>query len=643
MVELKFFLAFLIIIPQVPFHAHAEGNNYSALGLESYLRNSRTYSASKWLQSAQKLWADNVVLQGRIRANSYDNINRAMGDYSVNSIGESGKTIVIIMALHVAALVKAEARKKNMMGLDPEGPEWAELFESAATATINNFEFYTGGAGVFVTGMGLAGVGATLTQFEDIRSALNVLQVRIAESSAAKRHFLGLLKAGALSLVMFTVAEVSGQLWHEAVSMEAERINESELNTKQITEYMTAMNGLKMTEFIRSWFGGEQVSNLEKDIFSRLTLNMWSILWNDPDRRFQLFYNTWRKRIATSDFWLMVIAMTAAGYTGAKVGSTVGLAIGGPVGSAILAVMFGVAFVVIAGFVMMFVPQETKDWADQYFRTTRAWVNTNEMESWFRNLENGLNLMRRGWRESFILFRRSSMAINFLGKMSSSRQNLINVWIENYHLALQKKRFAEYENSIIALSSNPEFQQKIAELDAFQEDEDVPGTALNQFLTDHSGEVDGLLKQAQKDLSSERRIKITFENEVKITEAEDQLKKGELFFANFYEQHALRLSHLYHSRLYDTENFNIDPDITKAFDEEFKKLSYLVPELRWLALGLNPELADDHDDLIPPEAEDSLKAASLVKLTYYYETMYNEAKVIDRRIEAERASRQSSL
>jgi len=628
---LKLFLVLLLTIPQTGLQAYSQSFEYNEVSFRNYLRSENSYSHASWLNASQTLWQDNPVLQQRVNANGHDNVGRAMGGYSVSSISESGKAIVIIMALHVAALVKSEARKRDMMGLDPEGPEWRELISDAAVATVNNFEFYTGGVGVFATGISLAGGGAAIRQVDDIKAALDVLQQRVADSPAAKRHFLGLLKAGALSLIMFTVAEAGGQLWHEAVSMEGERVAEAEMSSEEVGQYMNAMNGLKMTEFIRGWFGGEQPSDLEKEIFSRLTMNMWTIITSDPDRRYQLFYNTWRKRIATADFWLMVVAMTAAGYTGAKAGMVVGAPLG-PWGSAILAGIFGVVMVVVTGFVMMFVPQHTKDWANQRFRNARMWVNEGELESWFRNLENGLNLMATGWRENFgSLTRRSSMAINFLNKMSQTRQNMINVWIENYHLALQKKRFAEYENSIIALSSNPEFQRRIAELDAFQEDEEVPGTALNQFLEDHSSEVEGLMEQAQIDFSEEGRIEIAIENEAKILEATQQIEEGENFFATFYEQHAIRLSNLFHSRLYDTENYRIEDDIKEAFEEEFRKLSYLAPELRWLALGLNPNLADEHDGVIPTEVNEQLYASSIVKVNYYYDTMFHEARVIEAR------------
>ncbi|MCB0412024.1 MAG: hypothetical protein KDD22_05825, partial [Bdellovibrionales bacterium] len=456
----------------------------------------RNLPLKEYYLAADLVWNTHPEIRAKVRRTTKD-LGKS-GLSAVETLAESGKTIVLLWVIHCIAIAKEEKRRAELLGKKVDLKEFEELVMEAAEHTVNNFEIYTSMLGASAAGSGVALGKAGVTALQNMTQAQEVLGQSL-KASPARAAFKTLLRSGGMSLITFMGWEAGANLWYEAVREVGIPDTEDPAAIAEAQKYYHVAQHLDMTKFLWSTIHRKATTPEEKKAFALVTQSMFNILMKDPQKRWMWFYNTWRKRIATGDFVSLVVAMSVAGVVGAKVGAVVGAPFGGIPGT-IVAGFFGFTIAAVGGALTIFIPQPFKDRITEMIRDRRLLIHDNKMRENMATSQHYIELFSRdGWKSRILRKLQFRDLSEIFDERSRSRNGAINVWTERLSLAMVSKQYAEYENSLFAMSLDPEMMKKLDELLEIQNSEAVPGQSLQDFLVTHETELNSILADLDQD------------------------------------------------------------------------------------------------------------------------------------------------
>ncbi|MCB0407773.1 MAG: hypothetical protein KDD34_06165, partial [Bdellovibrionales bacterium] len=553
----------------------------------------------------------------------------------------AGQTMVIIWVIQVIAIVKEEIERAKLMGKTVDWEETKEMIVQAAEHMVNDPQIYLGMMGASAVGTSLHYGDKYLKVSKAFQESGDLLSQTL-KSSVSRAHFKTLISSGAMSLITFMGWEAGSQLWEEAL-LDLGSVSSSDPEVqKQLLQDLQTAKDIKYTKMIKSLWDHDAVSDEERRVFGLMLQNMGSILLNNDGKRWQWFYNTWRKRIATGDFVLLVAAMAAGGWAGTQIGLAVGTPMGLP--GWIVMGFFGLAGGVVGGALTIFVPQWMKDAMTEYIRDIRIDNAENYLRENKASELHKIKIFTGDSRKNRILRALSFQSFEtLLQSRRKARDRYMNAWIERYHNAILKKQFAQYENMIGAMRTDPEMNQKLQALIAGESHEDIAGTSLQEFIQTHEQEINGLLddidvKNLNNSIVEKERAKVIDSNRNDIVKAEKLIQDSIQAFSKFYAEDAETLANTYIAETWDSKDGDKLPkDMDDLVQKEIGYLTKLHKNIMYVVLGFNPDLSKSlpQEEQLSAEELKTLEGPARILLNLYFEYGYHEKEVLNTLTQAE--------
>jgi hypothetical protein len=313
---LRFILVLLLSFSAVltPVARAAEEPGYIS---PSDVTSARFHRALKVLRLTSRDLARRLQAQGsdreEVKKSLQKNIAQKFARGTLESTAETGRTIILIMVLAGAELVRQEIHRSQLEGTSVDSKRLESLSLKAAEQLLTEGSLYSSIAGASVIGS-LA------------HKPLKILQ-SILTNAISRKALVAILQSGIHSYITFTGWEAGSELWTEAGLL--------------ISDDADYNRSKKLPALL---LGASRGDANDRRILSMLIDNVGQILLFDDELRTLWLYNTWRLHVATGHFAVLVSSMVAA--------STVGTAIF-PGAGTVAGMMFGV----VGGLASMTVPE----------------------------------------------------------------------------------------------------------------------------------------------------------------------------------------------------------------------------------------------------------------------------------------------
>lgn len=303
----RLLLSLSLVLPSVSFARVSNPAATYALSEMNYFRTTENVLKSYPVGQEAFYKADQKGEVSKISSEKSKVIDFAM-EKGVKPIGHIGPLLLLLV---IMAWIEAFVQSWSFSELQNKELTFAEVYKlagEAAVHTVDNFDIWSSIIGGTATGISMQGV---MKGFENI-----------LHSTSAKPIFQKFLLAGANSFLVFIGWELGGQLWREAVF----NLNsDDEMRPGAMTAEQKITLALKLSFYkVLSGKGSYQEVRIFQEVFDN-AFNILSL--EKPDLAKDWIYNTWRLRLSTGDFVIMLGAATTAGVAGGIVGAKVGGAV----------------------------------------------------------------------------------------------------------------------------------------------------------------------------------------------------------------------------------------------------------------------------------------------------------------------------
>lgn len=325
---------------------------------------------------------------------------------SLQAMGHVGQSVLFILTLTAIDLMHRELKEKGISNVDFASKEFQDLALKTASKALNSGSIWTGLSGATVTGVAAAAPVQILTQM--VKDQTGRVQLAYA------------LRTSIMSTVAFLGWELGSQLWTQASlnirdPKDFERLQELGSVLKGGFSAILLSKDVKDQRDLRIL--GEMLGNMMSIFMSEKELSVW-------------FDQTWRMRIATGDFAVMLSAMIASGVIGSMLFPGAGTVAG---------FMFGI----LGGAAAVATPQGFKD------RITKA------IQAWYMSdVEKRLHVSGRGMLG---LLSQKSLNVSETGKKrlleslelrSSVRSEYFTLIFSRMFVELRALRHADYPEDL---------------------------------------------------------------------------------------------------------------------------------------------------------------------------------------------------
>lgn len=671
-VLVAYFIAFQMIF--APTIAFSDSHNRSFF--KNPIFTPEFYSPKSFALAGQMVWVNNTELRVRAQQKAWD-VSQFSQRKARGQIGHVGQTMLILWIIHGIAIVKDEVEQARLQGREVDWDDIEVMFGETFEHMVNSPEIWMSMIGASIAGSTI-GAGKKIVGLIPALDEAKDAMKQVLSSSAAQTHFKTLLVSGAMSLVTFVGWEAGMILWQDSLLYMGDNYGSDAKSQEQAHSDLEIARNIKFSRLASSFISHRHLSEDERRVYTLMKQNMYSILINDHGKRWKWFYNTWRKRIATGDFVLLVSAMTvgawAGGIAGAKAGAAIG-AVGGIPGMLVMG-FFGLTAGVVAGALVVFVPQWVKDGISEFVRdmrinnATQILDNNQRMQMRYVKIFSGDSFRNR--------FMRSMLLIDFediLKERRKWRDRFMNAWVERYHNSIIAKQFATFNNSIAAMSTDPDFNQKLQEFIVSEEQEEVAGQGLQAFIQANQDTINELLDEVdynqpreelnkfwreiydsgvaptKEDTEKYNLLQIQYKraqqvevNRETIQRANERISESVEALYNFYSQDAKELTDTYISETWNSENDDRLPEeLELLVRKEIDQVTWMHQNLLHILLGFHPEMNEQLHEQERLSQDQLLRVAgpARILLNLYFEFGYYEEEVIQM-IQESKAAAQSA-
>ncbi len=384
-------------------------------------------------------------VEGGAQKSLQERVAKKIAQGTLDTTADVGRTMILIMVLTGAELVRQEYQKSHLKGKPVDSQHLEKLSFAAAKHLLTDGQFY-----MSVLGSGTMSVLG--------KKPLSILQALLANATS-RRMLVSLVQSGIASFVTFTGWEAGAELWNQATLLIPDQID------------------FERSKNLLGVLAGAANGNAEdRRILGILLDNMGQILLDDDEMRAAWLYNTWRLHIATGQFVVLVGSMVSAG--------TVGTALFPGAGT-----LAGMMFGAVGGLVSMVVPEEIKEDMTDSLRFVRQSADRAQLradraqvKSWLEDGVSGNDIA--GFR-------------GFLDMQSTIRSNVMTVFSEadyKRRVAIQSldHEIATARETLRRLKANP---RDVAAL--YSESKDL-GKTLRELVASHSGKIEKIKREIER-------------------------------------------------------------------------------------------------------------------------------------------------
>jgi uncharacterized damage-inducible protein DinB len=419
-----------------------------------------------------------------------------LGHATLGPVAEVGRTLVLILALAGAEVVRQEIRTAKLEAGPVDPSRLKEMSFAVAERIVNDGQFWSSILG--------SGIVASLA-----KQPLQILNA-IISNPTSKNALINVLHSSISSLITFGGWEASAELWEEACLL-----LDSESDYTRSKDFFGLLKGAK--------------SDLEdRRILGLIVDNIGRIILADDELRTNWLYNSWRLRIATGQFATIVTTMTSAALIGTALFPGAGTLAG---------MMFGA----IGGVAAIAIPGEVKESITDGFRGLRTAHNRLELKSntfLIEELIRGRNPTYNAFETDIALAlssaateadERVQFAIATIQDRTRIRENLMTILLETDYddRAMIKRIEEELANAQQTLNSIDGLNDETSKAwlkQTIAEDEKLVASrtgniraienAMNHVYAAETASLERLLKEASRPSRQARNIAAQLEQEL---------------------------------------------------------------------------------------------------------------------------------
>lgn len=282
-----------------------------------------------------------------------------------NAALHSAQTWMFIQAMIAAKVIKHEIHVNKLEG---EDNDWSEITERVTQECYYALE----GGGVWASMM-----GSTLSHLM-IEKGANALNKSI-QKTAMQNLFKKFLIGSVSSFVGFVGWEMVGQLWDQARYM--------------IEDKDVFLASEKAASIFSNFIRGGELTESERKVFSAMIGNMGEILFVNKELRQIWLSNTWRYRLKTGEFAMIIESITVGSLVGSKMIPGKNLA---------YKILGGVLGAGIGAGLLVFAPKHISEGVTRFAKWTTLESAKNDHRNSFSSLQGyTFSLLKRKDQESF--------------------------------------------------------------------------------------------------------------------------------------------------------------------------------------------------------------------------------------------------
>lgn len=334
-----------LAVSTVPAPAGAKGRSYN-------------FGKNYFFRKADQTWKESAGLRVRLGDSASEIRARRSRVERAREIGSSaftgtvsshaGQLSIMLYVLTLTEATRQKAEDRAVRNQDLSFTDMVSLTKHSANELVNSFELWSAILGASAVNRVVSAPLAALRQTVNNR--------------VSSRFFSNLINSGIGSFITFVGWEAGAQLWEESIDLLGDE------------EMIREAQGLRFAELMAG--GG---TTRQKQVFGKVLENAWYILsFGDPKVTKQWWANTWRLKIATGDFVVLVSSMVLAG---AAAGSIV------PGAGTLVGACFGLAGGIVGGLLAMYVvPESVKRDIDDGIKASRRAYNQTQLSAARRDL-----------------------------------------------------------------------------------------------------------------------------------------------------------------------------------------------------------------------------------------------------------------
>ncbi len=362
-------------------------------------------------------------------------LGSALKSHAAETMGEAGRTWLLLVILSGAEIVRHQLHQSQLKGESLSAEQLSSIAGPVAARLVDSGD-------VWMSMVSAGAVGGIM------KKPLSLVH-QIIEKNLSKSILKTLVQSGIVSVVTFVGWDLGGQLWNEARLL----ITDPSDYAKSEGMWSTCTAGVF-----------SQNAKTELRICKLVFSNIIKVALLDDQLRSQWFYNTWRLRIASGDFVVLVTSMVTAGAVGTALFPGAGT-------------ILGLTFGLVGGVVAMSIPQETKDQLSLGIKNLRRTTDEFLLADNLVQIKSDLNTLQVMQTNSAFdraqLRAQMKVIASDLRHRSEKRSDLVTVHFER--LAQFQARVDQnmHENLVIAhtLKTHPNNETNLDRLNTFQENE----------------------------------------------------------------------------------------------------------------------------------------------------------------------------